>query len=56
MHEKDLLHSKTVENCLNMSGFINVWQLQENSPLNIAKSVKLKLKDSLKYKWLELVF
>ena len=59
MHERDLFHSKwlsTVENCLNVTGFSNVWQVQENVPLNIAKSVKLKLFDNFKHEWLELVF
>ena len=59
MHERNLLHSKwllTVENCLNVTGFSNVWQSQENVPLNIAKSVKLKLMDNFKHEWLELVF
>ena len=35
MHERDLFHSKwlsTVEDCLNMTGFRNNWQLQENVP------------------------
>ena len=58
MHERDWFHSKwllTVENCINVTGFSNVWQSQENVPLNIAKSVKLKLMD-MKDEWLELVF
>ena len=59
MHERDLLHSKwllTVENCLNVTRFNNVWQSQENIPLNIEKSVKLKLIDNFKHEWLEFVF
>ena len=53
IHERNLFHSKwllTVEKCL------NVWQSQENVPLNIAKSVKLKLMDNFKHEWLKLVF
>ena len=48
MHERDLFHSKwlsTVEDCLNMTGFRNIWQLQENVPIGIAKLVRLKLID-----------
>ena len=59
MHERDLFHSKwllTVENCLNVTGFSNVWQSQENVTLNIAKSVKSKLIDNFKHEWFELVF
>ena len=54
-----LFHSKwlsTVEYCLNTTDFSNVWQLQENVPLNIAKPVKLKLIDNFKHECLELVF
>ena len=59
MHKRDLFHSKwlsTVEDCLNMTGFRNNWQLQENFPLGIAKLVRLKLIDNFKQEWLEFVF
>ena len=59
MHERNLFPSKwllIIENCLNVTGFSNVWQSQENVPLNIAKSVKLKRMDNFKHEWLELVF
>ena len=52
MHERDLFHSKwslTVQNCLNVTGFSNAWQSQEDFPLIIAKSVKFKLIDHFKH-------
>ena len=59
MHERDRFHSKwlsTVEDCLNMTDFRNVWQLQENALIGIANVVRLKLIDNYKQKWLESVF
>lgn len=59
MHERDLFHSKwlmTVKDCLNFTGFHNIWQLQENVPIGIAKLVKSKLIDNYKQEWLEAVF
>ena len=42
--------------CINMTGFRNVWQLQENVPIGIAKLVRLKLTDNYKQEWLKSVF
>ncbi|MEW8548676.1 MAG: hypothetical protein AB2693_34680, partial [Candidatus Thiodiazotropha sp.] len=59
MHQGGFFHSKwllSIKNSLTSNGYDTVWQSQENVPLNISKSVKLKLIEKYKHEWSELVF
>ena len=59
MHERNSFTSKwllAIKDCLNISGFQNVWQAQDTYPTGIAKMIKTKLIDAYKQKWLEAVF
>ena len=59
MHNRDLFHSKWlmyIKNILNDSGLVFNWLNQANVPINISKSVKLKLTELRSLSWKTEVF